>query len=188
MVHGFGLLRRGGFVGVLACSAAVAVAVPIAVAANTKPVKVGQLFTPTGNCVTPGTALATGVASGRSYRVPKAGVITSWSFKDGATPVSGLKLKVGRKVSGHKYKIVGSATAGTQIANTVNTYTTHIRVKAGDVIGIYEGGAGNCDVVTSNSLDRFGWAGHADAARGTTRSFQPLRADKFPVSVRLKAR
>jgi hypothetical protein len=40
-------------------------------------VTVGQLFTPNYDACSPGTALVTGVASGNSYRVPKAGVITS---------------------------------------------------------------------------------------------------------------
>ncbi|MGN6169161.1 MAG: hypothetical protein ACTHQQ_13475, partial [Solirubrobacteraceae bacterium] len=72
---------------------------------------IGQLFKPTADCVGGFSSLVTGVASGTSYVVPKAGVITSWSWHAGAHPVLGLELKVGRSAGGGSYKIVGDANA-----------------------------------------------------------------------------
>ncbi len=120
----FGALVVASVFGILSASAATA-----------KTVTVGQLFTPKTSCYASYTGLVTGVASGTSYVVPKAGVITSWSFHDGATPVAAVKLKVGRGAGSGKYTIVGSAKAGAQTANSVNTYKAHIAVKAGDLLG-----------------------------------------------------
>ena len=116
---------------------------------------VGQLAQPgsTTNC-NGRTFLGTGVSSGVSYTVPVAGVITSWSFWDGATTITGLKLKVGRPNGGH-FTIVGSATAGPQAGLTINTYTANIPVQAGDVIGIYSGSLGDCLLDTGNTSDTF---------------------------------
>lgn len=151
---------------------------------------VGQLFTPTLLCYGSGdqnfTLLVTGVAHGRSYTVPTSGVITSWSFEDGAATVPGLTLKVGRQVGAGRYKIVADAPAGRQVANSVNTYPANISVKAGDVIGIYENG-GNCATETGNSLDTFGFAG-GNVPSGTTAFFTASSEFKFPVSVKLRAK
>src|SRR5436305_4548411 len=102
---------RGVRRGLLIAFAGVLLSASVALAAT---VTVGQLFTPT-DLFCGGTFLETGVASGRSYTVPKAGVITSWSFHDGAQTVSGLKLKVGRSAGTGMYTIVGEAAAGTQV-------------------------------------------------------------------------
>jgi hypothetical protein len=125
----------------------------------------------------------TGVGSGTSYTVPKAGVITSWSFDDGATTVPGLKLKVGHSAGGVDYKITGEAAAGGQTANAVNTYKTHIPVKAGALIGILQNG-GNCGSNTGNGADSF-VAALSDVLPGTTKSFNSFAGVKFPVSVRV---
>ncbi len=182
MVHEFGLLRRGALVVLLACSAALGVAVPTATAAKTKTVKVGQLSTPNAPCMGPFTALQTGVSSGRSYTVPKKGVITSWSWKDGATTVSGLKLAVGRSEGGGVYEIVASEKAGTQKKNKVNTYKAHIRVKAGDLIGILVGGGGPCLTETGNMADTFALATFAVPLK-TPAPFTPASGGRFPVAV-----
>jgi hypothetical protein len=123
------------------------------------------------------------VASGTSYTVPKAGVITSWSFHDGSTPVTDLKLKVGRRAGGGMYKIVAEATAGTQTASMVNTYSAHIPVKRGDLIGIFDGG-GSCYRLTANGMDSAVVA-NGDVAPGTTASFNSANGAKYPVSVKV---
>jgi len=106
--------------------------------AAAKSVTVGQLSTPSESCVA-ATLLQPG-AAGTSYTVPKAGVITSWSFQDAGTINPGLKLKVARPTgTADTYKIVGEDTAGTQTPNTVNTYPAHIPVRAGNFLGIYQG-------------------------------------------------
>jgi hypothetical protein len=148
-------------------------------------VRVGQLFTPNSTCG-PGTYLQTGVAGGRSYTVPKAGVITSWSFKDADSKVSGLKLKVGRSAAGYdSYKIVADAAAGSQKKNAVNTYMAHIKVKAGDLIGLYTSGSGDCGSFPTNSGDTNVYALNSDVPPGTTTSFTPETMSKFPISVKV---
>jgi hypothetical protein len=166
---------------------AVAFGALFATSAGAKSVRVGQLFTPTAPCQTQSagaTVLQTGVASGRSYTVPKAGVITSWSFEDGAATVSALKLKVGRNAGASLYKIVGEALAGAQTANAVNTYHAHIAVKPGDMIGIYLNGTGNCATMTGNSADTWA-ASTSDVLPGTTAMFGMSTGLKFPVSVKV---
>lgn len=132
---------------VLACVFSLAL-VSVASASTT----VGQLFTPDTECNVIATELVTGVTSGNAYTVPSAGVITSWSFHDGANKVPDLEFKVGRHVSGDEYTIVGTSAAGAQTGNAVNTYPTRIAVQAGDVIGIYVDGSGTC-VSTGGSGD-----------------------------------
>jgi hypothetical protein len=157
-----------------------------AASAAAKTVTVGQLPAPTTDCSGPFTVMQSGVASGRSYSVPAAGVITSWSWHDGASTVSGLQLKVGRHRGGAKYTIVGRATPGTQKAKAVNTYKTHIPVKAGDLIGfsLPVGGHGFCVVKTGNPLDKF-VANNGDVPLGTTALFKRDSHFKFPVSVKV---
>jgi hypothetical protein len=153
--------------------------------AGAKTVTVGQLFTPTFGSCSPGyTALQTGVASGNSYRIPKAGVITSWSFHDGTNTVPDLKLKVGRSAGGRKYKILAEKTAGAQTANAVNTYPAHIPVRAGDLIGVFENG-GSCLSITSGAGDTDAEV-FSDVPPGTTTRF-PDGGDfyKWPVSVKV---
>ena len=98
---------------------------------------VGQLFAPTTGTGSDLTILQT-FASGNSYTVPSAGVITSWKFQDGSPTVTTLKLKVGRSAPGGMYMIVGESPAGTQTANAVSgPFPANIPVHAGDLIGVY---------------------------------------------------
>lgn len=184
MVYGVGWFRRGVLLGLLAALAAIAMAIPMTAAAKT--VTVGQRFTPSDGC-NPGTILETSMVSGTSYVVPKAGVITSWSFHDAAMPVTGLRLKVGRVAGSGMYKIVGQATAGTQAPNVINTYRTHIAVHAGDLLGLYEDGGGDCATIFSETNpDTYLFDSGTDVSPGTTTSdFSPESGDKFPVSARV---
>lgn len=145
------------------------------------PITVGQLFTPTQGCA-PQTFLQTGVASGTSYSVPTAGVITQWSFQNGTTPPGGLKLKVGRPQGGNSYEIVGEAPAGSQTPNSFDTYPAQIPVSAGDVIGIYQSDAPavECAINTGDVSDTFA-AVLGDPPPGTTTGSTPLTSHTFPV-------
>ncbi len=104
---------------------------------------VGQLFTPAINCVGPFTYLETGSPSRVSYVIPFDGVITSWAWHAGATPVTDLKLKVGHAVGGGQFVIDAQAPAGSQTPNAVTDYPANIPVKAGQIIGITQNG-GSC--------------------------------------------
>lgn len=180
-------MKRSRNLGKVARSTALAVVALLVLptsAATAKTVTVGQLFTPTFPCAADYTSLVTGVANGRSYVIPKTGVVTSWSFKDGATAVKGLRLKIGRKVAGGKYKIVGGARATKQTTSVVNTYKASIHVHAGDLIGIYENG-GDCLTVTNKTHDTYVYAS-GDLATGMKALFSPTDDDRFPVLVRVR--
>jgi IPT/TIG domain/PASTA domain len=143
---------------------------------------VGQLFAPDSACTAGDTFLQSGVSSGNSYVIPVAGVITFWSFQDGASPVTNLKLKVGRPAGGSTYTIVGESSAGTQTPNAVNTYPASIPVQAGDIIGIYEDGGGLC--VSTSGMTGVDIAKYVttDAAPGSTMSYASVGTARLPVS------
>jgi len=170
--------------GALAVGLASAIGLLAPSAAEARTVTIGQLFTPTLSCNQDLTVLQLG-AKGRTYRVPKAGVITSWSFETGATIVSNLTLKVARP-SGGGYRITGQAKAGAETSNSVNTYKAKIPVKAGELIGIYENG-GDCASITSSPLDVAAVAG-GDLPPGTDDVFQTGGENKVPVSAKIRTR
>jgi hypothetical protein len=145
-------------------------------------VTVGQSFVPTYDCTgAAGTALQTGIASGNSYTVPTPGVITSWSFHDGAATVPGLEFKVGRSVVGTTYQVVGTSPAGGQTPNAVGTYPARIPVHAGDVIGFYEAG-GNCVSNTGNSADHYAGLMGIDAALYSSATYTNASSYLLPVT------
>ena len=111
--------------------------------ADAETATVGQLFTPAINCVGPFTYLETTSPSRVSYVIPFDGVITSWAWHAGATPVTELKLKVGRAAGGGQFVIDAEAPAGSQTPNAVTDYPANIPVQAGQIIGITQNG-GSC--------------------------------------------
>jgi len=122
-----------------------------AAAANAS-VTVGQLPAADGPCTVQLTVLQTSVASGTSYTVPSDGVITSWSVNNGDDTMTDLALRVGRRLTGNQYSIVGESPAGAQTKNSVSTYPAQISVKAGDVIGLYTTG-GTCAATSGSPAD-----------------------------------
>jgi hypothetical protein len=154
-----------------------------AAGAAAKTVTVGQLFAPNFYCGGPDTWLQTGVASGTSYTVPKAGVITSWSWYDGAASEDDLKLKVARSAGTGTYKIVGEDIAGPQTANAIQTYSAHIPVHAGDLLGI-SATSGSCGSNTSSAADTYAYV-PGDIPPGTTTGTFGLTNFRFPVSAKV---
>jgi len=171
--------RRGTLLGAVG-----AVALTLASSAQAATVTVGQLSAPnTFPCIGTVTYLQTGVASGASYTVPQAGVLTSWSFQAGATTVTGLKLKVGRSAGGGSYTITGEATAGAQTANSVNTFMTNIPVQAGDLIGLTQAG-GDCVTTTGSGSDTLvGVVG--DQGPGTNLVYTAAAGYRFPITAQV---
>ena len=123
--------------------------------------------------------------SGNSYEVPSNGVITSWSFQNGATPVQGLKLKVGRPGGGTKFTIVGESVGGPQTANALVTKPARIAVLRRDYIGIFEA-SGMCQLATSSSNDIYGdYAG--DPAVGSTSEAWPYSGNgRIPIQAKVE--
>jgi Ca2+-binding RTX toxin-like protein len=126
----------------LGCAAAGALLLAVTAPAQAS-TQVGAVFAPISPCEPGFTFLQVGTASGPSYTVPSAGVITSWSFRADASPPT-LKLKVGRHVSANDYRIIGESGLQLPAPNTLNTFATRIPVLAGDLIGDYLTSSGAC--------------------------------------------
>jgi hypothetical protein len=114
-----------------------------AAAASATTATVGELFNPTANCVGTYTYLQTGSSGGGGFVIPFNGVITSWTFQEGALTVNGLKLKVGHQ-AGSQFVIDAESPAGTQTPNAATPYPVNIPVQAGQYIGISQTGGGSC--------------------------------------------
>jgi hypothetical protein len=107
--------------------------------------QVGELFTPDITCASSYTFIQT-TSIGDSYAVPTGGgIITSWSHTASDSPPTGLKLKVGRPTGiPDTFTIVGQSPPHDPVTGA-NTFTdVRIAVEAGDVIGLYMSGAGDC--------------------------------------------
>ena len=120
---------------------------------------VGQTFAPdpASNCGSGGgtSFLQTEVSSGNLYIVPTSGVITSWAFQTGSDLPSALKLKVGRPQEDGSLLFVGEAAAGALTPNAVNSYPASVTVDAGDIIGFFMAGSGDCSIFTADPNDAF---------------------------------
>ena len=166
---------------ILAAAMAVSlVGAPGASAATT----LGQLFAPTAACNN--IARLQVAASGTPYEVPSKGVITSWSFQNGAQPVQGLKFKVGHPGGGTMYTMIGEGAGGPQTANTVTTHATRVPVVQGDYFGIYAA-SGQCYLATTFQWDIYAQY-EGDPALGSSSLMWPYSDHaKIPVQVKLEA-
>jgi PASTA domain/IPT/TIG domain len=76
-----------------------------------------------------------GGASVPTYRVPGAGLITSWSTNAAAGPGQLFSFKVYRPLGGGNYLVVGRDGPRSLTGGALNTFPTSIPVQAGDLIG-----------------------------------------------------
>jgi IPT/TIG domain/PASTA domain len=103
-------------------------------------VVVGQTasaFNPPLQCLyaEPADEIQRGVASGTSYGVPSAGVITSWSTFAGPGPNETMTFKVFRRVGPFSYLVVAQSTYAL-IPNVLNTENVEVPVQKFDRIGL----------------------------------------------------
>jgi hypothetical protein len=131
-----GALRRMVVVASLAAAFVTASASPAGAALT-----VGQTGPPSFTCSGTFEWLVPPGNLGNSYVVPplppaEALSITSWSHQAGAGAGQKLKLKVFRPVSGLNYTVVGQDVFRDVAASVLNTFTTSISVKPGDIVGI----------------------------------------------------
>ena len=147
---------------------------------------VGQLFAPIDGCASNSIYLQTGVASGTGYTIPSDGVVTSWSYQLGNAAITGLRLEIADPGSAGSHTIVGQAAAGSQTPGAVNSYPARIPVKAGDIIGIFFGGGGNCLLGTGMGGDAIDY--HAgDLSPGASAMFTQLTGNRLPVKATVEA-
>ena len=146
---------KRGAIGLLAAGALAAVAMTGAQSAGAA-MQVGQTFNPDLACNPDITFLVT-TSPGNAYVVPSNGVITSWKFQASSAPPSAMRLKIGRSNGGNNFTIVGQSALETPAAGRVNTFTTRIPVRAGDILGYYFGPpvAGQCASSTPGYGDHY---------------------------------
>jgi hypothetical protein len=150
--------------------------------ADAETATVGQLFTPANNCVGPFTYLFTASPSGfASYTIPFDGVITSWAWHAGQTPVTDLKLKVGHAAGGGQYVFDAELPAGTQTPYAATRYPADIPVHAGDFIGITQNG-GSC-ASHDAGYDETYWVGDIAPSPNPTSPFATSGDSVSPVQV-----
>jgi hypothetical protein len=142
-------------------------------------VTVGQVApaTPATNCEAPVDRVQPTVSSGTSYVIPANGTITSWSTNAGG--VAGeLKLKVFHPVTGTTFTATAQDGPRNLTLNTLNTFTTNVAVKAGDLLGLNSfSGATSCSFeFTGDSYLRT--AGTSDLENGQSSDFPSAVADR----------
>jgi hypothetical protein len=159
----------------------VALAALVAAPSTSAAATVGQLFAPDTTCTSSQTRLQLGVADGNSYTMPSAGVLTSWSFQAGTTPLTGLQFKVARPLGGNSFQIVGSTPAGPQATGAINTTAAPlIPVQQGDLIGISYG-SGQCETGGGPAADSYAFI-DGDQPFGSTATYGgPSGGGRFPV-------
>jgi hypothetical protein len=109
-----------------------------------------------------------GVASGNSYVVPTAGVLTSWSINEGAA-AGPVGLKVFRPVGPGLFLVVGHDGPRPLTPNSLNTFPVVVPVQAGDLVGIsvVAFSPSNCAFNTGLEADVIGYR-EGSAADGAT--------------------
>jgi hypothetical protein len=110
-------------------------------------VTIGQLapVTPPALCTTlVADRLQPTVTSGNAYVVPStvaSGTITSWSHRAAAGAGQTLTMKIYRPIGGATHIVVGHDGPRDLSGGALNTFPTGIPVKAGDVLGLNQGGS-----------------------------------------------
>jgi hypothetical protein len=119
-------------------------------------------------------------AARASYRVPVAGVITSWSTNAATGGGQTLSFKVYRPLpGGSSYLVVGHDGPRALVPDVLNTFKTSIPVQAGDLIGNNSENAtvapNACQFETSNILDvvHFAEGNFGDGATFERQGFEP---------------
>lgn len=143
---------------------------------------IGKTFVPETACAGGHTFLQTSFP-GRQYEAPSPGVITSWRHRASVSPPQ-LKLKVGRPVTGNDYRIIGESGVVTPVAGEPNTYPVSIRVREGDVLGLYAATTGDCGSLAGGAF-RDSYV-NEDAPVGETRTFTPGEGLKLDISAGFK--
>jgi hypothetical protein len=126
-----------GRVMIVFCLAAIALAInPVTARAS---ITVGQLAPTTslGFCNATFDRLDPSVTSGNSYAFPAAGTVTFWSTNAGPNTGQKMIMKIFRTVSEpDTYSVVAHDGPRDLTQSTLNTFSTSIPVRAGDLLGL----------------------------------------------------
>lgn len=130
-----GRLRRSLFISLVAAAGLLTASASPAGASVT----VGQVApdtTAARTCVSPVDRVQPTVTGGNSYIIPANGTITSWSTTTSGDGGGQLKLKVFRHVAGTTYMAVAHDAPRDLALDTINTFSTSVAVRAGDLLGL----------------------------------------------------
>jgi hypothetical protein len=148
-------MRRGGRLLrwlSLAPLAAALLAVPSSATAATP---IGDTVDPSGSSCTPEDTFLQGVSPRNQYAVPFDGVLTSWSFLAGAVAPNPLKLKLGT-VGTNNLRVVAESAPVTPAPNQLNTFSTQIPAKAGNLLGFsFPGVQAPCAAINRSGFKDF---------------------------------
>jgi hypothetical protein len=150
--------------------------------------QIGQTFTPDGIDGFGTGAFLQSVTPAGEYTAPSSGVITSWSFRNGGSPIA-VKLKVARSAGGDDFTIIGSSPLKSPVVNQLNTYTdVRVPVQAGDILGLYNATSGG---LLTREVAGYGYHylfGGADPPVSDTSTYtsNPTAGIQFDVSATLE--
>ena len=167
-------------VGTISVSAIAALTLAVSASSAGAAVTIGQLAPsspPVGCTNGPSDFAQAAVSSGNAYVVPPlstaGAVVTSWSHSATAGAGQMMKMKIWRQVSGSTYEVVGHDGPVTLTGGQLNTFTTRIRVKPGDVLGLNNQNAQAVDnaCLFAAAGDPGPLANFGDTADGATTTF-----------------
>jgi hypothetical protein len=162
----------------------------VAIATNASPaaaaVTIGETFTPTLDFGGSGVFIQSS-SPGNSYTVPSDGVITSWSFEAAAESTPPLKLKVVRHAGGNDFTTIGDSQLETPTPATLNTWTTRIAVRAGDLLAHFYSdttfGYRNAPGYGTNEISGSPGDPSLDPPPGTTITYEPPSPSSHQIDV-----
>ena len=176
MNEGPGRLMRRFLLASLAAAALIA-AIPSGASAATQ---IGDVFVPDKPCGGNQTKLQS-ISPAAQYEAPSDGVITRWEFIAAATPPTDLRFKTARPTGTvNEFLVTGQSVLEDDVlANTLNSYPTQISVLAGDIIGFFNMGTGNCLTNPAAGYTYHSFA--ADVQPGVDEVFAPNADNKLDV-------
>jgi hypothetical protein len=171
-------------------SLASCVAVAAVFAASASPagaaVTIGETFTPPVSFGGSGVFIQSS-SPGSSYAVPSDGVITSWSFEAAAGSTPPLKLKIVRHAGGNDFTTIGDSQLETPTPSTLNTWTTRIAVRAGDLLAHFYSDTTfsyrNVPGYGTNEISGSPGDPNLDPPPGTTITYEPPSATPHQIDV-----
>jgi hypothetical protein len=192
MSFGQGIVGRRNAARALVAGCLAAAALLCSAATARSAVTIGQtpLSTPPTLCTTAIDLLQPTVTSATKYVVPDTiaqGTVTSWSHRAAAGGGQTLTMKVFRNVGGSTYRVVGHDGPRALNPSSLNTFSTSVAVKAGDVLGVNSANAATvpnaCSFTATGDshLERAG-----DLPDGASGSFSPVADSRVNASARVE--
>jgi hypothetical protein len=120
-------------------------------------VTIGQTGTDaSGTCFIPAFIVPTGVSGGASYTVPGGTwTLSQWSTLANGAGGSMSALVFRATATPGSYSVVGASSVKTLTPSVLNTFTADIKVKGGDILGLWVSAGTGCGFSTGNGADTY---------------------------------